>query len=169
MADYAPLEKLQPCLLDRLTDDDPKSTEESRSQRVISVQRYRRGVLRDLAWLFNASAHLPDEGKDRWRLEDFPDANRSVINFGTRQLSGLFAPNKSVTFARSTPGAYQAWLEETIRYTHEQNVGDERLVFINAWNEWAEGAHLEPDRRFGRGFLEATRNALQSHRLGRLR
>jgi type VI secretion system protein ImpF len=93
MADYAPLEKLQPCLLDRLTDDDPKSTEESRSQRVISVQRYRRGVLRDLAWLFNASAHLPDEGKDRWRLEDFPDANRSVINFGTRQLSGLFAPN----------------------------------------------------------------------------
>ena len=93
MADYAPLEKLQPCLLDRLTDDDPKTTEESRSQRVISVQRYRRGVLRDLAWLLNASAHLPDEGKGRWRLEDFPDAHRSVINFGTRQLSGLFAPN----------------------------------------------------------------------------
>ncbi|MFN8626314.1 MAG: glycoside hydrolase family 99-like domain-containing protein [Candidatus Binatia bacterium] len=70
-----------------------------------------------------------------------------------------------VIFARSSPGAYQAWLEAAIQYTHEQNVGDERLVFINAWNEWAEGAHLEPDRKFGRAYLEATRNALQKHLL----
>lgn len=69
-------------------------------------------------------------------------------------------------FARATPGAYQAWLEEALRYTREQNVGDERLVFVNAWNEWAEGAFLEPDRKYGRTYLEATRNALQAH-LGR--
>src|SRR5882762_249195 len=91
MPDFTPFEKLQPCLLDRLTDEDPQNTQESRSQRVISLSRYRRGVLRDLEWLLNASAHLPEEGGSRWRLENFPEAERSVINFGTRQLSGLFA------------------------------------------------------------------------------
>jgi type VI secretion system protein ImpF len=89
MAELTPLEKLQPCLLDRLTDDEPKVSEESRNQRVISVQRYRRGVLRDLEWLFNTSAHLAEEGSDHFRLGDFPDAFQSVINFGTRHLCGL--------------------------------------------------------------------------------
>jgi type VI secretion system protein ImpF len=93
MPDATPFERLQPCLLDRLTDDDPKNQQESRSQRMISIQRYKAGVLRDLQWLFNASAHLPDEGGGRWRLEDFPEAHRSVINFGTRQISGLLAPH----------------------------------------------------------------------------
>ena len=93
MAEFTPFERLQPCLLDRLTDEDVQNTQESRSQRVISLSRYRKGVLRDLEWLLNASAHLPEEGRGRWRLEDFPEAERSVINFGTRQLSGLFAPD----------------------------------------------------------------------------
>lgn len=93
MAEITPFEKLQPCLLDRLTDDEPQNTQESRSQRVISMSRFRRGVLRDIEWLLNASAHLPEEGGGRWRLEDFPDAHSSVINFGSRQLSGLFAPD----------------------------------------------------------------------------
>ena len=93
MPEVTPFERLQPCLLDRLTDDDPKNQQESRAQRMISLHRYKAGVLRDLQWLFNASAHLPEEGEGRWRLEDFPEAYRSVINFGTRQISGLLAPH----------------------------------------------------------------------------
>lgn len=93
MSGLIPVEKLQPCLLDRLTDDDPANPEESRNQRVISLQRYRRGVLRDIEWLLNASAHLPAEGGKRLPLWDFPEVCRSVLNYGTRQLCGLLTPN----------------------------------------------------------------------------
>ena len=75
--------------------------------------------------------------------------------------------DSAVIFAGSSPGAYQAYLEELLRYTREQNVGDERIVFVNAWNEWAEGAHLEADWRYGRTYLEATRVAADEHLLVR--
>jgi len=78
MPELAVVEKLQPCLLDRLTDDEPNNPQESRAQRVITLQRYRQGVLRDLQWLLSASAHLPQEGAAAGHIEDFPDANRSV-------------------------------------------------------------------------------------------
>jgi type VI secretion system protein ImpF len=88
-----PLDRLQPCLLDRLTDDDPGNREESRHQRVITVQRYKAGVLRDLDWLFNAIGHYPDEPVGSITFADYKEAYRSVINFGIRQLYGRLAPD----------------------------------------------------------------------------
>lgn len=67
--------------------------------------------------------------------------------------------DRSYVFHHASPGGFQAWTEAMMAETRRQNFGDERLVFINAWNEWAEGAHLEPDQRFGHGWLEALRNA----------
>ncbi len=69
--------------------------------------------------------------------------------------------NRSTVFLGNTPAQYQRWLENAIRDTvdHRENT-DERLVFVNAWNEWAEGAHLEPDARYGYAWLQATRNAM---------
>jgi type VI secretion system protein ImpF len=93
MADLTPIEKLQPCLLDRLTDDDPTKREESRSQRLISQQKYRRGVLRDMEWLFNTQAYLKTEGLEDFQLKDYPEVYRSVLNYGTRQLCGMAAPD----------------------------------------------------------------------------
>jgi type VI secretion system protein ImpF len=93
MPDLTPLEKLQPCLLDRLTDDEPLKQEESRHQRVISHQKYRRGVLRDLEWLFNSSAAVELDPTRAARLKDFPEVRRSVLNFGVRQLYGSTSLN----------------------------------------------------------------------------
>lgn len=69
--------------------------------------------------------------------------------------------NRALFFLNGTPGNYEYWLAETIRRTHRERPESERLVFINAWNEWAEGCHLEPDHKYGQGFLEATLRAKQ--------
>ncbi len=69
-------------------------------------------------------------------------------------------PNLALTFVNATPEIYELWLREIVARAVERQQSDEPLVFINAWNEWAEGAHLEPDRRYGRQFLLATRRAV---------
>jgi lipopolysaccharide biosynthesis protein len=58
-----------------------------------------------------------------------------------------------------TPLEYRKWLIALVDEAVRRPVA-ERLIFINAWNEWAEGTHLEPDLEFGRGYLEATRDAM---------
>jgi hypothetical protein len=63
-----------------------------------------------------------------------------------------------VAIHQSTPASYEAWLRHAIDDAR-RNPPEHQLVFINAWNEWAEGCHLEPDARHGRGFLEATMRA----------
>lgn len=59
----------------------------------------------------------------------------------------------------STPGLYEEWLRDEIKRVSNRG-RDRRIVFINAWNEWAEGNHLEPDLKFGIEYLEATKRAL---------
>ncbi|PYL04126.1 MAG: hypothetical protein DME31_04530 [Verrucomicrobia bacterium] len=61
----------------------------------------------------------------------------------------------------STPKLYRRWLEATLARFEPYGPG-ENLMFINAWNEWGEGSHLEPDKRWGRAYLEATRSALRN-------
>ena len=86
-----PQERLQPALLDRLTDDEPDKKVEAVERRVLSKNRMRQAVLRDLAWLFNAI-----------RLESSVDltalsnVRRSVVNFGLPALSGLTASTLEV-------------------------------------------------------------------------
>lgn len=69
-------------------------------------------------------------------------------------------PGQGSCYHGSTPTIYSNWLQDAIE-TSKNRPRDERIVFINAWNEWAEGAHLEPDTYSGHAYLEATRNVLE--------
>jgi len=84
VAQSTPFERLQPCLFDRLLDEDIQNRQENRVARVISLSEYRAAVLRDLSWLLNSSCHIESEG-----LADFPHVESSVFNFGKPSLSGL--------------------------------------------------------------------------------
>ena len=83
MPDLAPQERLQPSLLDRLTDDEPGRRSEARERRVLTEQQLRACILRDLGWLLNTGSL--GQCQD---LSDFPEVARSVLNYGVRDLAG---------------------------------------------------------------------------------
>jgi len=71
-------------------------------------------------------------------------------------------PGRGACFIGSSPTSYGAWLARACRRTLDERPRDERIVFINAWNEWGEGNHLEPDRHYGYAYLAATARALNA-------
>ena len=83
MAELTTKERLQPSLLDRLTDDEPDKQQESRDKRVLSSQRLRDSVRRDLNWLFNATNLSSVQ-----LLEAYPEVERSTLNYGMPDLAG---------------------------------------------------------------------------------
>jgi type VI secretion system protein ImpF len=84
MADLLLQERLQPSLLDRLTDEAPGVKQEPRQMRVITVSKLRELMLRDLSWLFNTTSL----GELKNRVE-FPYASQSVLNYGKPDLAGM--------------------------------------------------------------------------------
>lgn len=69
-------------------------------------------------------------------------------------------PGKGRVYLHASPRKYRDWLHHTICHRLAESRPSDRIVFVNAWNEWAEGAVLEPDRRLGHAWLHATRAAL---------
>ena len=86
MAELSLQERLQPSLLDRLTDNEPETKVESRAQRVLSLNRLKRSVLRDLAWLLNSGNLSMTED-----LSAYPEVESSVVNYGVTDLAGTTA------------------------------------------------------------------------------
>ena len=115
MATLRAQDRLQPALLDRLTDEDPASRAETGEARVINRSRLRDMVLRDLAWLFNATS--PGEDMD-WSKA--PQARNSVLNYGLPALSG-----------RSTSGVDLVKLQSRVKQAildHEPRILPATLV-----------------------------------------
>ncbi len=61
---------------------------------------------------------------------------------------------------QTTPEQYKTWLKDIVNWSYKNNGSDHNYIFINAWNEWAEGAHLEPDQKYGYAYLNATEEAI---------
>jgi len=99
MADLTQKERLQPSLLDRLTDNDREKKQESRDTRVLSPSKLRDCVRRDLAWLLNTTHVQATQA-----LDDYPLVAHSVLNFGMPDLAG-----------RTTSGVDTSVLEQSIR------------------------------------------------------
>src|SRR5262249_10202668 len=87
MAELTQKERLQPSLLDRLTDDRPEERQEARHNDGLSPSRLRECVRRDLSWLLNTTNLAATEEE----LNDFPDVMQSVVNFGMPDLAGRVA------------------------------------------------------------------------------
>lgn len=86
MADRTLTERLQPSILDRLTDDDPRTKTENASSRVIDIRRLREIIQRDLSWLLN-TGNL----ETQIDAERYPNVLRSVLNYGVPDSTGDFS------------------------------------------------------------------------------
>lgn len=90
MAELLPQERLQPSLLDRLTDDAPEAKHESRDKRVLNLAQLRASVMRDVSWLLN-TVHL-QASQD---LSAWPEVASSTVNYGIPNLAGGTALSKN--------------------------------------------------------------------------
>lgn len=92
MAELATRDRLQPSLLDRLTDDEPDKAVESRERRVLSMRNLRQGVMRDLSWLLNTTNLQTCQPE----IADYPHVAASVINYGMPDIAGKSASGYDV-------------------------------------------------------------------------
>ncbi len=112
--------------------------------------RVRKGaVVYDYGWYVRKMLCQPQR-----HYRYFPCVTPSWDNTARRKVGAFILRN-------SHPKIYEYWLRTTIENLKSQ-VPEENIVFINAWNEWAEGNHLEPCQKWGRAYLEATRRAVLS-------
>lgn len=104
----------------------------------------------------------------RYDMEKFIKEKKYLYNNGIKVFKNCFPMwdntarkcYKKAQIYPSSPKMYKTWLKDIIKWTKENHGKNEQYVFINAWNEWAEGAHLEPDQKYGYAFLNATKEAM---------
>jgi type VI secretion system protein ImpF len=141
MAELTPQERLQPSLLDRLTDENPNSGVESRDQRVISWQRLRDFVRRDLGWLLNCVNLEAVED-----ISGYPLVAHSVLNYGMPDTAGIPVASINVEILQKRvrqaildfePRLVRNRLSVTVE-TQRAAMNRNSLVFVIEGEMWAQ-------------------------------
>lgn len=112
-------------------------------------------------------------GKRGYKLHQYDEVWRQIIkNNEVAPISifpGVFVDwdntarygDKATVFSGATPERFRYWLQKLVDITSNRP-DDMNYIFLNAWNEWAESAYLEPDEKYGYAYLEAVRDVLSS-------
>lgn len=141
MAELTPAERLQPSLLDRLTDDRPGEIQESRNERVLNMSQIRASVLRDLQWLLNCP------NAETWLdLGDYPEVAGSVLNYGVPDFAGITGSSVNVPMMEAELAACVKRFEprllpNTLRVKaklNEDEMSPNTLVFEIKGQIWAQ-------------------------------
>jgi type VI secretion system protein ImpF len=145
MAELTPTERLQPSLLDRLTDEEPAQSQEGRNRRVLSIQRLRESVLRDVGWLLNTTNMAERDLEER-----YPHVAKSVVNFGLPDLAGLTASaidtGELELLVRQAIMQFEPRILKdtlTVRAHGADEMNHNALVFEIAGELWAQPVPLE--------------------------
>lgn len=145
MADKTITERLQPSLLDRLTDHEPNNLKESRSSRVIDVKRLREIISRDLGWLLNKNNQ-----DSLISNEKYPHVTKSVVNYGVREVSGNFSTKRRAEQIRSSihraisvfePRIKEGTLDVILR--EDENMSQTIIEFDIHADMWAQPLPME--------------------------
>lgn len=145
MSDKMIAERLQPSLLDRLTDNDPSDLREARDTRVIDIRQLRDIIQRDLSWLLNTSdsASIID-------AERYPNAAQSVLNYGIREVAGDYSTSdraelirKSISDAIRTfePRIHPGSIDVQLRVGHDNRTSI--VTFDIHADMWAQPMPME--------------------------
>lgn len=145
MADKTLTDRLQPSLLDRLTDYEPGNPKERREDRVIDVSRLREIIQRDLSWLLNTT-----NLESTFDAEALPNVARSVLNYGLAEVSGEFSTSRRAELIRSSieraitlhePRIIAGSVEVTM--SPDDRKGDMTVAFDIHADMWAQPMPLE--------------------------
>lgn len=129
-----------------------------------------RALRRDLPNRILRRAHVTNQAYRHHRIYDYDEFVRRMLSrpvpayrrFACVTPGWDNTPRRSrqgIVLHGSTPERYEAWLRTAVEQAGATGPGED-VVFLNAWNEWGEGNHLEPDERWGHQYLEATARAL---------
>jgi type VI secretion system protein ImpF len=165
VADKTMTERLQPSLLDRLTDEEPANPNEGRDARVIDVRRLREIIQRDLGWLLNTT------NNDAWiDAARHPLAARSVLNYGVHDVAGDFAAkDKALSIRKSIISCIETFEPRIRRGSIEVDMRSpdaNRTTVINfdiRADMWAEPIPIE---LYLRSSVDLTTGALTLERSG---